>query len=124
MFEFINIVIYFSIYIGIVATVFFIISSFAHGKKEKLIYSDNELPKVSVVIPAYNEEKTISETIESISASDYPEDKFEIIVVDDGSRDNTLKIAEKFQSDKVKIFYKENGGKGFCFEFGNRQGRR
>lgn len=50
-------------------------------------------PLVSVVIPAYNEEKTIVRTLESVSRSDYP--NFEIIVVDDGSKDKTSQIVNR-----------------------------
>ncbi len=48
---------------------------------------------VSVVIPAYNEEKTILRTLESVARSDYA--NFEIIVVDDGSKDKTAPIVQK-----------------------------
>lgn len=121
MFEFINVVIYLSIYVGLVATAFFIISSFGHAKKRKPLYRDHELPRVSVIIPAYNEEGTISETIQSAVKSDYPEDKFEVIVVDDGSTDGTLKLARRFMGGRVRIFHKKNGGKGSALNVGIRE---
>ena len=47
---------------------------------------------VSVIIPVYNMELFVAETIESVLASDYP--NFEVVVVDDGSRDNSLSIVK------------------------------
>jgi cellulose synthase/poly-beta-1,6-N-acetylglucosamine synthase-like glycosyltransferase len=119
--ELISIVIYLSVYIGLVATSFYALSFFADKKKEKLLFSDDELPKTTIIIPAFNEEKSIKRTIESILASDYPKNKLEIIVVDDGSKDNTLSIAKKFQSKQVKVFTKKNGGKGTALNLAIRK---
>src|SRR5829696_8903064 len=68
-------------------------------------------PLVSVIVPAYNEERVIAQTIRSLLASDYPE--FEIIVVDDGSTDNTCEVVrDQFSDDtRVALFTKENAGK-------------
>lgn len=46
-------------------------------------------PSVSIVIPAFNEEDGIAATIDACFASDYPRDKFDVVVVDDGSSDKT-----------------------------------
>jgi cellulose synthase/poly-beta-1,6-N-acetylglucosamine synthase-like glycosyltransferase len=72
-------------------------------------------PRMSVIVPAYNEEKVIRTTIESLLAADYP-DK-EIILVDDGSKDATLDIAMQY-SDKIKVVHKENGGKASALNQG------
>jgi len=109
---FIIFLIYTSIYLGLIATTFYIIGYNVDKKRKRPLFSDSELPKVSIVIPAYNEEKSIGRTIESILSSDYPKNKFEVIVVDDGSKDNTLKIAQKYQSKIVSVYTKKNGGKG------------
>ncbi|RJQ35701.1 glycosyltransferase family 2 protein [Candidatus Parcubacteria bacterium] len=69
-------------------------------------------PKVAIVVPCYNEEKGIEATMRSLIALDYPREKLEIIVVDDGSKDATLAIAQQFAHEAhVRIFHKENGGK-------------
>jgi len=73
----------------------FIISRFFHGK------SKNFEPNVSIIIPAYNEEDNIGECIKSIYNSKYPKNKAEIIVIDDGSTDNTLKILQKYKNLKI-----------------------
>jgi hyaluronan synthase len=56
--------------------------------------SDKELPKCTVIVPAYNEGKQVLETLETVVAGDYPADKLQIIAVDDGSKDDTWKWIE------------------------------
>jgi cellulose synthase/poly-beta-1,6-N-acetylglucosamine synthase-like glycosyltransferase len=69
-------------------------------------------PKVAIVVPAYNEEKGLPATIRSLVALNYPKDKLEIIVVDDGSTDRSLEVAREFTTyPNVHVFHKENGGK-------------
>jgi len=76
------------------------------------------LPTVSVLIPAYNEEAYISRTIESLLITAYPENKLEIIVIDDGSTDDTYQKARSYSSDRVRVFRKENGGKYSALNYG------
>lgn len=65
-------------------------------------------PLVSILIPAYNSEKCIKETIESALNETWP--RKEIIIVDDGSSDNTLQIASSFESKSVKVMTQGNRG--------------
>jgi len=67
-------------------------------------------PLVSICIPTYNSGKWIKDTIHSALAQTW--DNKELIIVDDGSVDNTYEVIKKFESDKVKIFRQEN--KGAC----------
>ena len=63
----------------------------------------------------------IKETIISALSLDYPKNKFEIIVIDDGSKDKTYEIAKKFITDKspkVRVLKKANGGKGSALNLG------
>lgn len=74
-------------------------------------------PKVCVVIPAYNEEKVILKTIESVRASNYPD--LEIVVIDDGSTDNTFSVVRSAYNDReVKVFKVANGGKASALNTG------
>jgi len=68
-----------------------------------------EYPKLSIIIPAYNEEKVLGRTIENILEAYYPNK--EIIVIDDGSTDSTYQVAKKFLSHGVKVVQRVNGGK-------------
>ena len=70
------------------------------------------LLRTCIVIPCFNEERTLASTIESVLALNYPKEMLEITVVDDGSTDNTLSIAKEFEyRGGVRVFHKENGGK-------------
>ncbi len=65
-------------------------------------------PLVSILIPAYNAERWLAESLHSALAQTW--DNTEIIVLDDGSKDGTLPLARTFASDIVKVFTKENQG--------------
>jgi cellulose synthase/poly-beta-1,6-N-acetylglucosamine synthase-like glycosyltransferase len=60
-------------------------------------------PKVSIIVAAYNSEKTIGDCLKSILAQDYPVGFIEVIVMDGGSKDATVKIAEGYQVKVVSI---------------------
>jgi len=64
----------------------------------------SSLPKISVMIPTYNQEKFIERTIESVLQQDYP--NLEIVISDDNSTDRTSKIVQKFLKDKRIKYYK------------------
>ena len=69
-------------------------------------------PSVAIIVPCWNEESTIAATCESLLALDYPADKLEIILVDDGSTDGTPAAMAPFAKyPQVRIIRKENGGK-------------
>ena len=67
----------------------------------------SRLPFVSLVIPVYNGELTISDVLQHISKLNYPDDKLEVIVVDDGSVDETVRIVKEHP---VKLIAKEHSG--------------
>ena len=72
--------------------------------------SRSRLPSVSVIVPAWNEEKTILKTIFSILKLNYPTEKLKIFIVDDGSTDKTWNVVQRFANNKqVTLLQKENG---------------
>lgn len=77
--------------------------------------SDEALPKCTVIVPAYNEGKLVWKTLKSLVDSDYPEDKLQIISIDDGSKDDTwdwMKKAKEELGDRVSVYQQpENKGK-------------
>lgn len=72
--------------------------------------------RISVIIPLYNKEDIILETIESVLSQDY--DDYEIIVVDDGSTDNSAYKVREIGSDKIHIISKPNGGPASARNYG------
>ena len=114
-----------SIVLGIARLLFIgILALFQRWGKRRIDYDPEFSPSVAVVVPAYNEAKVIVQTVASLLACDHPE-LFEIIVVDDGSSDNTYEIArEMFANDpRVRVFTKKNGGKPSALNFGVAQTR-
>jgi len=83
--------------------------------------------KLSVIIPAYNKENKILKTLDSIANQSFRD--LEIIVVDDGSTDNTKNVIEKYiqekNDDRIKLLSKENGGlssaRNYGVKFANRK---
>ena len=72
--------------------------------------------KISIIIPAYNSEKTIARTLDSILKQTYK--NFQAIIVDDGSTDNTYNIIKEYESKDSRFisFHKENGGIASAYE--------
>lgn len=74
--------------------------------------AEAELPTISLIIPAYNEEAIIDQKMQNALAIDYPEPKLEIIVACDGATDRTAEIAAKYESRGVKVLdFEERRGK-------------
>jgi len=84
---------------------------------------NKEPAKVSVIMPAYNGEKYIAESIRSVLAQTYLD--WELIVVDDGSIDRSSEIARDFSSQDKRIIYvsQQNGGQGRARNTGIRMAR-
>ncbi len=80
----------------------------------------HELPPVSIIIPAYNEGPVIERALTSLMKLDYPE--YEVLVVDDGSTDDTLRIASEWEGQRgpgeFRVVTKRNGGKASALNAG------
>ena len=66
--------------------------------------------KISVIMPVFNEERYIRKAIESVLEQSLSD--FELIVVDDGSTDDTLKIIESFDDERIRVITQSNRGPG------------
>ncbi len=110
-------------------TFFFLVSALTFLKHRQQFYvippSTEGTPFVSIVVPAFNEEAGIADTIESLLEIDYPKNKLEIIVVNDGSKDRTSEIAGKYAAeDKIVLINNEkNMGKAASLNFGFEKAR-
>ena len=96
----------------------FLLYTFLERRKDIVVRKDDEklvlpsYPTVTIVVPCYNEENTISRTVESLLSLEYPKDKLKIILVDDGSKDGTWELIKTFSiNPQIEIYKKENGGK-------------
>lgn len=83
------------------------------GRAQKAGYT----PRVSVLVPAFNEEQTIGRCLQSILDSDYP--NFEVIVINDGSTDGTARAVQSFiAAGKIRYQAKPHGGKASALNAG------
>lgn len=71
--------------------------------------------QLSVIVPIYNEEKTVTHILNKLLKSS---DVYEVVVVDDGSTDGSLAIIKALKNKKLRVFSKPNGGKGSAVRFG------
>ena len=102
----------------IIIGVFAIIDRF---RKRKNYATPDYMPRVAVLIPAYNEEKVIIRTIRSVMMSNYK--NLRVVVIDDGSTDNTYRAARDaypadLASGRLTVLTKPNGGKADALNFG------
>lgn len=88
---------------------------------------DAKLPKITVIVPAYNEGKCVLKTLRSVLKSDYPADKLQIIAVNDGSKDDTLQwmqMAVSQSNGRIELInFPQNRGKRHAIYEGIRAGK-
>ena len=65
-------------------------------------------PEISVIIPLYNKENIINQCVDSILSQSF--ENFELIIVNDGSTDNSLEIVKSIHDDRIRIIEQKNGG--------------
>lgn len=120
-----NGILYTFLFLSLYIEVFFLITFFEereeiNTKKSTALLS--HYPSVTIIVPCWNERLTVSNTIDSILDLNYPKDKLNIIIVDDGSTDNTWEVVKKFtHNPQVMLIKKENGGKHTAVNLGIRE---
>lgn len=111
--------------LGIARLLFMVVLTIKEKRKEKNVTLNYDLlkdaPLVSIIVPAYNEEMNAVSSLKNLLRQDYP--NFNIIFVDDGSKDETYKnvYSELSTNEKMHIFTKENGGKASALNYGIMQ---
>ncbi|MFJ7968393.1 bifunctional polysaccharide deacetylase/glycosyltransferase family 2 protein [Streptomyces sp. NPDC096324] len=90
------------------------------GRGGKFSWGPTVTRPVTVIVPAYNEKECIANTLRSLAKSTHP---IEIIVVDDGSEDDTSEIAESLGMPNVRVVRQENAGKPAALNNGVRHAR-
>jgi len=111
-------VMFISVYVQV-----FLLLTFLERRKEITVTRKNVLlktyPTVTVVVPCWNEGRTVEGTVQSLFGLTYPKDKLSIFLVDDGSTDNTWECMQQFADHpQVTLFKKENGGKHTAVNLG------
>ncbi len=115
------------IFLGIIFLRYFTLLWFAylhHAEKDVTAGEPwDEMPPVSVIVPAFNEEDVIEQAIESLLELDYPQ--YEVIVIDDGSTDRTEERARRWEGRagevEIRVLTKRNGGKAAALNAGIAQ---
>ncbi|HLD57833.1 MAG TPA: glycosyltransferase [archaeon] len=99
---------YIIIYFFLFYSIFYLLTFYTNRRTFFNDPKPRKKPPISIIIPAYNEEKHIEKAIKSILSQNYPKDKLKVLVVDDGSIDKTVEIAKQFH--QVKVIKKKHGG--------------
>lgn len=122
----IELLIYALLFIGLYFEVFLLITFLSQPARERRMRPlSSRTPKVAMIVPCWNEEATIEQNVKSLLELDYPTDKLEIIVVNDGSTDRSGEILDAAFTGhpRVKVFHKENGGKHTALNLGIEHAR-
>lgn len=115
-------ILYVFLFFTLYLEVFFLITFFEERLKLATKDSLGKLPyypSVTIIVPCWNEETTVSKTVDSLLRLRYPKEKLEIFIIDDGSTDKTWDTVQKFATNpQIRLFHKENGGKHTAVNFG------
>lgn len=114
MFDWSNVIICFFLFISLYFEVFLLLTFLEN--KNKLKKAPGRVlahyPSATIIVPCFNEQESIFGTVESLLALDYPKNKLKIMVVDDGSTDNSWNLIQRYKDHPlIEIFTKKNGGK-------------
>lgn len=107
--------VYACLFLGLYFEVFLLISFIEKRPAPKTILRPRHYPSVTILVPCWNKAKTLGATVRSILLLDYPREKLSVVIIDDGSVDETLQAAQEFVNEpQVSIYRKENEGSKFA----------
>jgi len=107
-------------FVMIYASVLFLTVYLGNIKKFSEKKSIKILPSVTILVPAFNEEKHIYKCLKACLSLNYPKDKLKIICINDGSTDNTLKECKRINDKRLRIIDKKNTGKADSLNYALR----
>lgn len=112
-------------FFGIYFISLFILLYLKHKKELFFNPEAKNFPKISLITAAFNEQDTIASTIEAVMSLDYPKDKLEHIIVDDGSSDRTSEIVKNLMKKypSLKLIEKTNSGKANSINLAIKQAK-
>jgi cellulose synthase/poly-beta-1,6-N-acetylglucosamine synthase-like glycosyltransferase len=106
--------IYMCLFLALYCEVFLLIAFLEQKPAKKTSSRPKYYPTVTILVPCWNKAKTLGATVESLLNLEYPKEKLSIMIIDDGSTDNTFEAAQQFaHNPSVKIFKKKNEGSKF-----------
>jgi len=121
MVEVLKIMLWIAYFLSLYFAIFWFLVLLENEPKKRTIKL-RKFPFVSIVIPAYNEEKRIKPTIRSVLKLNYPKNKYEILIINDGSEDNTSNVVKEIIKEhkdfNIKLIEQENKGKGAALNNG------
>jgi cellulose synthase/poly-beta-1,6-N-acetylglucosamine synthase-like glycosyltransferase len=123
-----SLLLYTSIFCGLYFQIFLLVTFFEavgtdelanSGLTKKNAKSSGILPSVSIIVPCWNESRTVEKTLISLLNLEYPKDRLSVLVVDDGSTDDTYVTATKTAArlnneqgvERIRVVTQKNGGK-------------
>ena len=121
--DFTTIMLDISLFLGLYFQIFLLVSFFEAEENEEKLILPVILPTVTIIVPCFNEAKTVEKTILSLMGLNYPMDKLNILVVDDGSVDDTFAQAQHAAKrfPNVRVVTQKNGGKYTALNLGIRE---
>ncbi len=119
-----HIIVYLFLFVSLYFEVFLLVT---YLEKRSEIDRENEFvkqpithyPSVTILVPCWNEENTLTKTMDSLLDLEYPKEKLKIIAIDDGSTDTTWNVMQRYTNNPhIEIIHKENGGKHTALNLG------
>ncbi len=117
-----SIIFYVLVFLALYVQIFYLVTFLEN--KNKIVTRKGKIllktyPAVTIIVPCWNEQDTIQKTVQSLLNLNYPKDKLNLFLVDDGSTDNTWNVIKTFEKyPNVTTLKKENGGKHSALNLG------